>query len=40
MKHNIQPQDILNFDEAGFRVGVAPGEDIIVPTYVVEVSKV
>ena len=38
MKHNIQPENILNFDEAGFRVGVAPGEDIIVPTYVVEVS--
>ncbi len=38
MKHNIQPENILNFDEAGFWVGVAPGEEIIVPTYVVEVS--
>src|SRR5438045_1217748 len=37
-KHNIEPENILNFDEAGFRVGVAPGEEIIVPTYVVEVS--
>jgi hypothetical protein len=38
IKHNIQPENILNFDEAGFRVGVAPGEEIIVPAYVVEVS--
>jgi hypothetical protein len=37
-KHNIQPGDVLNFDEAGFRVGVAPGEEIIVPAYVKEVS--
>jgi hypothetical protein len=27
---------MLNFDEAGFRVGVAPREEIIVPVYVVE----
>lgn len=38
MEHNIQPRDILNFDEAGFRVGVAPGEEIVVPAYVKEVS--
>jgi hypothetical protein len=37
-QHSIQPENILNFDEAGFRVGVAPGEEIIVPPYVVEVS--
>ena len=37
-KHNIELENILNFDEAGFQVGVAPGEEIIVPTYVVEVS--
>ena len=38
LQHNVQPENILNFDEAGFRVGVAPGEEIIVPAYVVEVS--
>jgi hypothetical protein len=37
-EHGIQPGDVLNFDEAGFRVGVAPGEEIVVPTYVKEVS--
>ena len=37
-EHNIQPGDVLNFDEAGFRVGVAPGEEIVVPAYVKEVS--
>jgi hypothetical protein len=34
----IQPLDILNFDETGFRVGVASGEEIIVPYYVKEVK--
>jgi transposase len=38
IKHNIRPENILNFDEGGFRVGVAPGEEIIVPAYIVEVS--
>jgi hypothetical protein len=28
----------MNFDEASFRVGVALREEIIVPTYVQEVS--
>jgi hypothetical protein len=37
-EHNIQPRDVLNFDEAGFQVGVALGEEIVVPTYVKEVS--
>jgi hypothetical protein len=37
-EHDIQPGDVLNFDEAGFRVGVAPGEEIVVPAYVTEVS--
>jgi hypothetical protein len=37
-KINVQPGNILNFDEAGFRVGVAPREEIIVPAYVKEVS--
>jgi hypothetical protein len=37
-EHNIQSSDVLNFDEGGFRVGVAPGEEIVVPAYVKEVS--
>jgi hypothetical protein len=37
-EHDIQPRDVLNFDEAGFRVGVALGEEIVVPAYVKEVS--
>jgi hypothetical protein len=37
-EHDIQPRDVLNFDEAGFRVGVALGEEIVVPTFVKEVS--
>jgi hypothetical protein len=38
IEHNIEPGDVLNFDEAGFRVGVALGEEIVVPAYVKEVS--
>jgi hypothetical protein len=38
MEHNIQPRDVLNFNEAGFRVSVALGEEIVVPAYVKEVS--
>jgi len=34
----IKPRDILNFDEAGFQVEVAPREEIVVPAYVKEVS--
>ena len=37
-ENNILPGDVLNFDEAGFRVGVALGEEIVVPAYVKEVS--
>ena len=37
-EHDIQLGDVLNFDEAGFRVGVALGEEIVVPAYVKEVS--
>jgi hypothetical protein len=37
-ERDIQPRDILNFNEAGFRVGVALGEEIVVPAYVKEVS--
>jgi hypothetical protein len=37
-ERDIQPGDVLNFDEAGFQVGVALGEEIVVPAYVKEVS--
>ena len=37
-KINVQARNILNFDEAGFWVGVAPREEIVVPAYVKEVS--
>ena len=37
-EHDIQPSDILNFNEAGFRVGVALSEEIVVLAYVKEVS--
>ena len=37
-ERSIKPGDVLNFDEAGFRVGVAPGEEVVVPAYVKEVS--
>jgi hypothetical protein len=37
-QHDIQPQNIYNFDETGFRIGVAPGEEVIVPTYITEVG--
>jgi hypothetical protein len=36
-EHSIEPGDVLNFDEAGFRVGVAPGEEIVVLAYVTKV---
>ena len=39
-EREIRVVDILNFDEAGFQVGVAPSEDIMVPIYVKEVSIV
>jgi hypothetical protein len=39
-EHDIKARDILNFDEARFQVGVAPSEDIVVPTYVKEASIV
>jgi hypothetical protein len=37
-ERDIQPGDVLNFDEAGFRVSVALGEEIVVLAYVKEVS--
>jgi hypothetical protein len=39
-EHEVGAGDILNFDEAGFRVGVAPGEEIVVPAYIKEVSTI
>jgi hypothetical protein len=33
-----QVEEVLNFDKAGFRVSVAPGEEILVPVYIKEVS--
>jgi hypothetical protein len=31
-ENHIQAEDIINFDEAGFQIGVASGEDILIPT--------
>ena len=39
-EREIEAGDILNFNEAGFWVGVAPSKDIVVPAYVKEVSIV
>ena len=39
-EHEIEASDIMNLNQAGFQVGVAPGEDIVVPAYVKEVSIV
>ena len=37
-ERSIKPGDVLNFDEARFWVGVAPGEEVVVLAYVKEVS--
>ena len=37
-EREIKACQVMNFDEAGFRVGVAPREEIVVPAYVQEVS--
>src|SRR5436305_8781398 len=37
-EHQIKPKDIHNFDETGFWVGCPPGEEVIVPTHITEVS--
>ena len=37
-ERSIKVGDVLNFDEAGFWVRVAPREEIVVPVYVKEVS--
>jgi hypothetical protein len=37
-EHGIKARDVLNFNKAGFRIGVAPREEIVIPAYVQEVS--
>ena len=38
-EHNISTHQVYNFDEAGFRVGMSPGEEVVVPTHIKEVRK-
>ena len=33
----VKREDIYNFDEVGFRVGVAPGQEVLVPLHIKEV---
>ena len=33
----VKKEDIFNFDEVGFRVGVAPGQEVLVPSHIKEV---
>jgi hypothetical protein len=33
----VKKGDIFNFDEVGFRVGVAPGQEVLVPSHIREV---
>jgi hypothetical protein len=33
----VKREDIYNFDEVGFRVGVAPGQEVLVPSHIREV---
>lgn len=37
-EHNIKKEDIHNFDETGFQIGVTCGEEIVVPAFIAEVS--
>jgi hypothetical protein len=37
-QYEIQAEDIYNFDEKGFRVGITGGETIIIPTVVENVN--
>jgi hypothetical protein len=37
-EHDIKASNVINFDKASFWVGVAFRKEIIVPTYVKEVS--
>jgi hypothetical protein len=36
-KNNLTAEDIINFDEGGFQIGVTGGEDILVPAWVTDV---
>ena len=38
IQHRIELQNVHNFDKTGFCVGVALGEEVVVPAYVTEVS--
>jgi hypothetical protein len=40
IQHNIQLQDIYNFNETRFQVGVALGEEVVVLAYITEVCTV
>ena len=33
----VKGEDIFNFDEVGFRVGIAPGQEVLVPSHIREV---
>ena len=33
----VKKEDIYNFDEVGFRVGVALGQEVLVPSHIKEV---
>jgi hypothetical protein len=36
-EHKIRDKDVINFDEAGFQIGVSYSEEIIVPAYITKV---
>lgn len=36
-QHNIKLQNVYNFNETGFLVGVALGEEVVILAYVIEV---
>jgi hypothetical protein len=38
IRYKIQRRNILNFDEAGFRIGCLTGQEILVPEDILEVS--
>src|SRR5258706_15532250 len=36
-EYEIEPHQVYNFDKTGFRIGVASGEEVVVPYYIKEV---
>ena len=36
-KHNVKREDVMNFDEAGFQIGMCCGEEILIPADVDDV---